>query len=132
MKINYREDLSKIEIIDNIKSQKINGKIFSVLIILSSGLNIINNQSNLLFYLSIALLIASISYAIYMLTQKSYRSTYNLNEISSLKTIKILNITYYRFQLINKKHRDLEVSEQHTSLAALIDFCKQDKIKIED
>ncbi|PKB42147.1 hypothetical protein AX016_0308 [Cellulophaga sp. RHA19] len=132
MKINYREDLNKVEIIDNIKSQKSNGKVFSVLIILSSSLNIINNQSNLLFYLSIALLIASISYAIYMFTKKSYKETYNLSEIAQLKTIKIFSITYYRFQLSNKKHRDLEVSKQSTTVAELIDFCKQHKIKIED
>ena len=77
MKILYREDLGKIQLIDDIKSQLSNAKIFSVLIILSSALNIFNNQGNILFYASLVLIICAIGYAYYMLTKKSYKEFYS-------------------------------------------------------
>ncbi|WKB80007.1 hypothetical protein QYR09_09600 [Cellulophaga lytica] len=132
MTLNYREDLNEVTITDSISTQKTNAIIFSVIIITSCTLNIINNRSNLLFYASVILAIASIGYAIYLMSKKSYKKSYKLAHITQLKTITILGQQYYRFQLITKKHRDLEVSKQGTSLADLIEFCKQHKIPIKD
>ncbi len=66
------------------------------------------------------------------MSKKSYKKSYKLAHITQLKTITILGQQYYRFQLITKKHRDLEVSKQGTSLADLKEFCKQHKIPIKD
>ncbi|MCL5245699.1 hypothetical protein M4I21_07765 [Cellulophaga sp. 20_2_10] len=132
MKVLYREDLGKIQLIDDIKSQLSNAKTFSVLIILSSALNIFNNQGNILFYMSLALIICAIGYAYYMLTKKSYKEFYTSKEIKSFKTTKILNVKKYKLQLANGKHRDLNLYKLNKTVKEFVNFCKEHNIKIED
>ncbi|MGJ8658531.1 MAG: hypothetical protein ACSHWV_01665 [Cellulophaga fucicola] len=132
MKVLYREDLGKIQLIDDIKSQLSNAKVFSVLIILSSALNIFNNQGNILFYASLVLIICAIGYAYYMLTKKSYKEFYSKREIKCFQITKTLNIKKYRLQLKNGKHRDLNLHKLNKTLKEFIKFCKEHNIKVED
>lgn len=130
MKLYYREDLDKLQIIDGIKSQQRNAKIFSALLILSSILNIYNNSLNLIGYLNIALLVLLLAYGYYLIFKKSYQEYYLTEAIIGLKKRKILNIESYSFLLKNRKQRDLTLSKLKNTQTEVEEFCKQYGIPI--